>query len=152
MHPVDISEAEDDDSDLRAGTTPAPLSTAAAFAIAHQSYRWGFLNVCIVLVLAFHRLRRTSEFFSLRAAQFVYGNHTHEAHIIFQQMKASQLNSILESVHVNDFNAPRHITRYLNPGDPFLLMSPRQFSIGLQAGVHVLKTWWRGQVSGAPLC
>ena len=46
----DISEAEDDDSDLRAGTTPAPLSTVAAFAFAHRSYRGGFLYVCIVLV------------------------------------------------------------------------------------------------------
>ena len=107
-----------------------PLSKVAAFAIAHQFYRWGFRNVSIVLVLAFYRFLRTGEFFSLRAGQFAFGEQMQDAHITFPQTKSSQLKGILESVHVDDphlVKALHHITRYLNPGDPLLLMSPKQF-------------------------
>ena len=107
-----------------------PLSKVAALAIAHQFYRWGFVNVSIVLVLAFYRFLRTGEFLSLRAGQFAFGNDMQAVHITFPQTKSSQLKGILESVHVDDphlVKALHNITRYLKPGDPLLLMSPKQF-------------------------
>ena len=119
-----------------------PLSKVAAFAIAHQFYRWGFRNVSIVLVLAFYRFLRTGEFFALRAGQFAFGEHMQDAHITFPQTKSSQLKGILESVHVDDphlVKALHHLTRYLNPGDPLLLMSPKQFQTDFRQACMCLR-------------
>ena len=107
-----------------------PLSKVAAFAIAHQFYRWGYLNVSIVLVLAFYRFLRTGEFLSLRAGQFAFDRHMQQAHGSFPQTKPFQLKGILESVHVDDSNlvaALHHITRYLHPGDSLMSMNSHQF-------------------------
>ena len=117
----------------------APLSKIAAFAIAHQFYRWGYLSDSVVLVLAFFRFLRTGEFLSLRAGQFAFDKHLQRAHITFPQTKSSQLKGVYESVHVDDpglVKALHHITRYLQPGD--LLMSMER---------HVFQSYFRQAIA-----
>ena len=120
----------------------APISKVAAFAVAYQFYRWGYLRDSIVLVLAFFRFLRTSEFLSLRAGQIAFDKHLQRAHITFPQTKSSQLKGVFESVHVDDpglVKALHHITRYLQPGDSLMSMNRHQLQSNFRRACDTLQ-------------
>ena len=118
-----------------------PLSKIAAFAIAHQFYRWGYLSDSIVLALAFFRFLRTGEFLSLRAGQFAFDKYLQRAHLTFPQTKSSQLKGVLESVHVDDpglVKALHHVIQYLQPGDPLMSMERHDFQSNFRRACDTL--------------
>ena len=126
-----------------------PITAEVMQGYAGLAIHWGFVDVALVILVAFHCLLRTGEAVSMRKGDFVFSSNMHFATLNLPLTKSFHRSGVPETVSIDDSVLILVLKQYLaklQPGDTVLKRSGSAFrqiftaltdSLGL-SDIHVM--------------